>query len=459
MESVYCRILISLSFVFSSSFLMGDQITIIGCGYVGLTMAAFLSGGDSKVICFDIDENKILALNNKQNLIYEPGLNELLFNEGLGSHLTFTNNIVDSMSSDIFFICVPTPADALGDCDVRYIFKAFDAILNVEPSGRSKIICVKSAVSPGTLKRLRDRLNEASRDDVCLVYNPEFMREGSAINDIWYKNPIVLASDSIAAVEFIESIYRQIFPVDHPINYIKTNFETAEMIKYAWNSFSAIRLAYVNELALLSRKLGANVYTVIKGLALSEELLPTDCLVPGPGYGGSCLSKDTVSFSKFIEHNGFYDSMVHQAIRSNKKHINQLIEDICWLLGGQISNKKVAILGLSFKAHTNDIRNAPALKIIEVLLQKGFFLTAYDPKAADEMKKIYPRVAYYDCPYEAVRGADCVVVLTEWGGIKNLDLSQVADLCRTKNIFDARNLFEIEVLKKYGYRFINMGKI
>jgi UDPglucose 6-dehydrogenase len=337
------------------------------------------------------------------------------------------------------------------------LFQAFDDILNNTSKESLKIICVKSTVSPGTMAKLIKRLHETGRQDIDLAYNPEFMREGSALNDVLHRNPVVLASYSDYALKKLDGIYTRLLGSDK-VNFIKTNFETAEVIKYAWNSFSAIRIAYVNELALLSRKFGADISSIIRGLALSEELLPTKKLIPGPGYGGSCLPKDTTGFSRIIEQEGFSKSMVHQAIDSNKKHVDYLIDDIRSQLKDSGEGNTVTLLGLSFKANTNDIRNAPSINIIRSLLDQGVCVKAFDPKAMSEMKVMFPGVEYYDSPYNAIKNTDCIVVLTEWEEIINLNLTKASSLCRHKKIIDTRNLFNTQILHDLGFDYINMGK-
>jgi UDPglucose 6-dehydrogenase len=439
--------------------IQASQITIVGCGYVGLTMAALFSEVESNIVCFDIDKKKIETLKNSKTPIFEPGLSELLFETSTSHHLRFTDNLLEAMQSNVFFICVPTPSNDNGHCDCTYLFKAFDDILEHCPVEGKKIICVKSTVSPGTMKKLHKRLDEADCNDIHLIYNPEFMREGSALYDVRYRNPVVLASTSEDALQMLESMYRKMLSSASCINFIKTDYASAEVIKYAWNSFSAIRITYVNELAFLCRKLGANIYPVIQGIALSEELLPTKKLLPGPGYGGSCLPKDTRGFSKIIEGQGMQESLVHQAIKSNANHVKQLIEDIFLFLDDFTQEQTVAFLGLSFKANTNDIRNSSAIPIIDALQKRGVLIKAFDPKANEEMKGLYPQVMYCSCPYEAATNADCIVALTEWDQIKHIDLGRIANICRSKVLIDARNLFDVEGLEKHGYRYINMGKL
>jgi UDPglucose 6-dehydrogenase len=430
------------------------KITIMGSGYVGLTMAAVLLQSDHAVTCVDVIPEKIAMLQRQEMPIYEPQLDELLFNSAGSQNLLFTSDASQAMSSDIFLICVPTPTDSSGKCDCTYLFSALDTIIAECSDLRNKIVCIKSTIPPGTINQVKDYLERRDISGINLAYNPEFLREGSAIHDIYHSNPIVIAADEESIIERIEELYRSF--ITPRLKVVRTNFETAEMIKYSWNSFSAIRVAYINELAVLCRKLNADIFTVVQGLGLSEELLPTHVIKPGPGFGGSCLPKDTTSFRDVLEHYGFTSSLVHQAIISNVLHKQKLLAEILKSVEG-IDKPTVAVLGLSFKANTNDIRNAPAIDIIEPLLKSGVTVKAYDPQAIDNMKRLFPAVEYFDSPYDAVFNVDCIVVLTEWSEIKTIDLQKVASLCKKKVLFDTRNLFNIQTLDHLGFLTSNMG--
>ena len=442
-------------FIFLTNYIFAQQISIIGCGYVGLTLSAILSKCGHQIICFDIDHEKVAKLRNKKISIYEPQLEELLFNTSSSKMIFVTKDLCQALDSDILFVCVPTPSDSAGNCDCSFLNTAFKNIVKQCNDTDFKIICIKSTVPPGTIRKLKDFLVKERKNNIHLVYNPEFMREGSAIQDIYERNPIILGGESIEALEIIEDLYSAYINKDTQI--IKTSFEAAEIIKYAWNSFSAIRITYVNELALLCRYFNADIDAVVKGFSLSERLLPTNVIKPGPGYGGSCLPKDTLSFSKVLENNGFSSSMVHQVIISNINHQKKLVQDIFSLLPKPFENKVVSILGLSFKANTNDIRYSPAITVIKELLENGIKIKAYDPKAIKNMKKLFPSVFFFESPYEAVKNVDCIIVLTEWDEIKNLDLNKVALLCNNKILIDTRNIFNPENLGKFGFTYLNMG--
>ena len=450
------RALLSLLLFLLPTSIHGSKIAIIGCGYVGLTTASVLSLCGHTITCIDIDTEKILTLSQKKLPLYEPKLKELLFNASKSNAIRFVNDLKQALDAEIFYICVGTPTKSDGSCDCTMLYSVFrDIVRECSNTHSLKIICVKSTVPPGTMRKLHNEIVQEKKETLQMVYNPEFMREGSAIDDVLNNNPLVIAAESQEAIEIVEKVYNALIHSNSKI--IKTNFETAELIKYSWNSFSAIRIAYVNELALLGRSFDIDLSLVIQGLALSEKLLPTHSLKPGPGYGGSCLPKDTLSFANILEKNGFSSSMIHQAINSNQKHIAKLIADIFALLGTHKSQKTVTLLGLAFKAHTSDIRNAPSINIIKALLDKGITVKAYDPKAINTMSKLFPQIEYFDCPYEAVKNTDCIVALTEWDEIKKLDFEKISKLCHKKVIIDTRNMYDIKELKKQNFTCVTMG--
>ena len=442
-------LLLSISF---SIVIAQQKISVIGCGYVGLTMAAVFSDSNNSIICIDVDDNKIAALKNKHLPIYEHNLAERLFFNPESKNITFSKNLNKTKNSCIYYICVPTPTDAYGNCDTTYLYDAFTNIINMHQENPT-IICVKSTVTPGTLRSLQKILDEQQLHHISLIHNPEFMREGCALEDIYHKNPIVLGGQSPEAINYVQKFYRQI--LGDKAKFIITNFETAEIIKYAWNSFSAIRIAYINELADLCMKKNGSISKLIEAIALSEYLLPTATLKPGPGYGGSCFPKDTSNFKNLLEREGFLSSLVQQAIRSNELHKQRVIETILQHVPEQGT---VTLLGLSFKANTNDIRCAPSIDIIKALLEHNVKIKAYDPKAIPDMQKIFPSIQYCQCPYDAVTNTHCIVALTEWQQIKQLDLEKVAQLCKTKCLIDTRNLYDAQQLKIYGFTFCTMGE-
>ncbi len=436
--------------------LFGENVTVIGTSYVGLVTAAIFSKCGHHVSCLDVDREKIAQLKQQKLPIYEPNLAHTLFEPPFNERINFTSNIRTSYDSPIVYICVGTPTTVEGIFDNRFIYAAIDIVLSSYTN--TKIICIKSTVQPGTNKKLKQYLAERKRDDINLVYNPEFMREGCAINDISTKNPLIIAGDSADSLKAIENLYKPLIN-DNAIQVIKTSFETAEIIKYGWNSFSALRIAYINELAFLCKECNADIFSVIKAIALSERLLPTEAINPGPGSGGSCLPKDTFSFTKTLEKKGLSNSLVHRAIISNKNHKKKIINNIFTLLNNKPDQKIVAILGLSFKAHTDDVRCSPAIDIIKALKNQGAIIHAYDPQAIKNMRKIFPDIDYFDSPYKAAENSDCIVVLTEWPELENLNLEIISNICAKKVLFDAKNLYDPHVAQECGFTFSNLGRV
>ncbi len=436
-------------------FLKSQSISIIGCGYVGLTLAGVLLNSGHRIQCFDINTSRIAQLNNKIVPLYEPGLEELLFHSPYSHNLSFTNIQKELIPTDIYYVCVPTPTDSHGSCNLEYVFSAIDYILANTQENTDPLICIKSTIPPLTMQKVKAYITEKKKS-AYIVYNPEFMREGTAIQDMYYKNPIVLGSESTELMNNLESFYRGFLSDTIPC--IKTSCETAEMIKYSWNSYAAIRIAYINELADLCNLFKANINDLVKGVAFNEQLLPTHTIKPGPGYGGSCLPKDTAAFATLMDKNNIHSSLVHQAIISNQLHKKRLIDTITKKIQTIRKGKKtVSLLGLSFKALTNDIRYSPALDIIKALLECTITIKAYDPKAMHEMEKLYPQVNYCSSAYEAAVDSDLIILLTEWEEFSSLDLGKIKLNAPSASIIDCRNIFDPRVLKDNGFDSFSMG--
>lgn len=425
------------------------DVAVVGCGYVGLTTAAIFANNGHTVKCIDIDKNKIHNLQSQIVPIYEPFLQEYIFDSVASKNIFFSSDLTEILNASVIYICVPTPIGSEGYCDLQYLYAAFKDIITLCKSDQ-KIICIKSTVPPGTMKSLKEYISKDTESNIRLIYNPEFMREGSAFKDIC-NNPLVLGAESHSHGKVIKDMYKTF--MDENAHIIETNFETAEIIKYAWNSFSGIRIAYVNELAILCRLFDADIFEVVKGIALSEDLLPTHAIRPGPGFGGSCLPKDLSAFSKIFEKNGFTSSMINQAIISNKNRIQKLIQDILEIIENN-GIETITLLGLSFKPNTSDIRKSPAIDIISVLVEKGIKIQAYDPKAMESMKELFSSVNYYETPYDASYKTDCILLLTEWKEFKELDLRKISLLCNKKIIIDTRSIFDLNSACGYGFDYM-----
>ncbi len=437
-------------------FCFGEQIGVVGTGYVGLVTGAIFSHWGHEVICVDIDRKKVEQLQQGIIPIFEPGLTELLCSSSSGKSIEYSDDIKKIAGCSIVYICLGTPLDAKGYCDCSAIDSAIEQIIALSPT--PKWICIKSTVPPGTLRRLKQRLSDLKKGDIEIVFNPEFMRQGSALHDIFNKNPLVLGGE-LSGVDKIEGLYQPLLNANPAIQVIKTTFETAELIKYGWNGFSALRITYFNELSRLCRDLSADISVLIKGVALSEELLPTKEIKPGCGYGGSCLPKDTKAFSRVLEEHAIYPSLIHQTIASNAAHIKELSSSVITALGNTPERKIVTIVGLAFKANTDDIRDSPAIAIIEELQKQKVIVRAYDLFAIQKMKALFPEVDYFNSVYESLKNSDCMVVLTDSTEIKTMELSRIAKLMKRKTLVDLRNVFDPREAIENGFKIINVGRI
>jgi|GEM_PF-1336843 len=454
---MFLRCFFLFCFLFFTTNCFSNQIAVIGSGYVGLITASIFASFGYEVVCVDIDPKKNKLLQNGIVPIFEPGLSQLLFYPDPSRSIQYTDDIKRASRCLIFFICVGTPSDSFGKCDLSYVNAAIDQIVKLRAG--PEIICIKSTVPPGTLRSIQQRLLDQKRDDIQLVYNPEFMRQGSALDDIFTTNPLVIGGDSTMAIKRIEALYKPLWDHNSKIEVIKTTFETAELIKYAWNGFSALRITYINELSRLCRDFSGDIFTLIKGVSLSEKLLPTKEIRPGPGYGGSCLPKDTKALARVLEEHAIYSSLVHQTIISNEQHISDLLGSIISSLGDSPSGKVVAVLGMSFKANTDDIRESSSIRIIEQLIKRGVIIRAYDPLTIQRMKSIFPNILYFDSIYEAAENSDCIVALTDSVEMNNIDLSRIARLVHHKIIIDPRNIFDPKEALDKDFILVNFGRI
>ncbi|MGE0009515.1 MAG: UDP-glucose/GDP-mannose dehydrogenase family protein [Candidatus Babeliales bacterium] len=434
-----------------------QNITIIGTGYVGLISGAGLAACGHQVTCVDIIKEKVEKLNQGIMPIFEPGIQELVVDQMKAGRLSFT---LDSKSAigqaDVIIIAVDTPMGEDGKADLRAltaVAKNIGANLN-----GFTVICTKSTVPLGTHLVVRDLVSSTntSNSQFEIVSNPEFLREGTAIIDLFERNPIIVGTDSIKAHEIMQAIYQPI--IDQGADFIATNNATAEIIKYAWNTFLGVRIAYVNELAELCNAAQADVFQVIHGMSLGEKVYPTSKLKPGPGIGGSCLPKDTQALVRKADDLGIDLQMVKAFVSSNKKQKRNVVQHIYDLLDGAVEGKTIAILGLAFKANTDDIRYSTAIPVINKLLADGAHVSAYDPAAMENMRQLYPDVTYCSTITQALKDADAVVLITEWDEFKRIDLAQVAQLVRSRNLFDGRNLWDPKALKALNFNYRNLGR-
>ncbi len=435
------------------------KIAVIGTGYVGLVTGTGLSDFGNKVVCTDINKEKIEILQKGEIPIYEPGLKELIDRNVSSGRLSFSHDIGTAIqNAEVIFIAVWTPMGVNGEADLSAVIEVAKTIgrnLN-----RYKVICTKSTVPIGTGDKIKevikDNLNSDNSDNTFdVVSNPEFMREGSAVKDFLLPNRVVIGTESEKAKSIMKNIYRPLFINETPM--VFTNIPTAETIKYASNAFLAVKISFINEIANLCDVTGADVHVVAKGMGLDGRISPK-FLHPGPGFGGSCFPKDTSALIHMGEKRGVDFNVVMAALKTNEHQRLHVYKKLLMLMNENVKGKKVAILGLAFKANTDDVRKSAAVYFLEKLLKDGAIVTAFDPIANSNMEKIFPAVGYCNSLNEAVKDTDAVVILTEWHEFRGMDLEKVASLVREKVILDVKNILNPNELKRLGYNFDNVGR-
>jgi UDPglucose 6-dehydrogenase len=431
------------------------HIGIIGTGYVGLVTGACFTEFGLFVTCVDKDEKKIQALKKGMIPFYEPGLNELVRRNLKQGRLNFTTKIPKAVESSlVIFIAVGTPRRGDGSADMKYVEEVAREI--AKNMDGYKVIVTKSTVPVGTGEKLREIISKTlkGQTDFDIVSNPEFLREGSAIEDFMRPNRVVIGANSPQAVAIMKDLYKPLYLIETP--FVITNIETAELIKYASNSFLAAKISFINEMANLCEKVGADIHMVAKGMGLDQRI-GSKFLHPGPGYGGSCLPKDTNALLKMAADYEVKLSIVDATVRANEKQKEYMVKKIHDAMV-ELKGKTIAILGLSFKPNTDDIRDAPSLFIIQNLLKEKVRIRAYDPVSMKEAQKILPEIKYCEDAYDAVKGADALVIVTEWNQFRNLDLERIKNLLKGPYFFDLRNIYEPQRLKEKGFQYFCVGR-
>lgn len=431
------------------------HIGIIGTGYVGLVTGACFAEFGLFVTCVDKDEKKIKSLKKGEIPFYEPGLDELVKRNVKQGRLIFTTKIAKAVESSlVIFIAVGTPRRGDGSADMKYVEEVAREIAN--QMNDYKVIVTKSTVPVGTGEKIREIIsrNLKSRTDFDIVSNPEFLREGSAIEDFMRPNRVVLGAASPQAVAIMKDLYKPLYLLETP--FVITNIETAELIKYASNSFLATKISFINEIATLCEKVGADVHMVAKGMGLDQRI-GSKFLHPGPGYGGSCLPKDTTALLKIAEDNNVHLGIVDAAVRANERQRIYMVERIKQSMG-DLKGKTIAVLGLSFKPNTDDIRDAPSVPIIKTLLKEGAKIRAYDPVSMEEAEKILPEIKYCKDPYNTLKGADALIIMTEWNQFRNLELDKIKALLNSPFFFDLRNIYDPQKMREKGFQYYSVGR-
>lgn len=431
------------------------NISVIGSGYVGLITGACFAEFGLNVTCVDNDAKKIKSLKKGVVPFYEPGLEELMQRNIAAGRMQFTSDIAAAVESSlVIFIAVGTPPRGDGSADMKYVKGVAKEIANHINS--YKVIVTKSTVPVGTGETVRQIISKHLKEsiDFDVVSNPEFLREGAGIEDFMRPNRVVIGTSSDQATAIMKDLYSPLYLIEAPI--IITDVKTAELIKYASNAFLATKISFINEISNLCESVGGNVQMVAKAMGLDRRIGPK-FLHAGPGYGGSCFPKDTRALLQIGKENNIKLGIIDAVIKTNESQKENAVKKITGTMGN-IKGKTVAILGLSFKPNTNDIREAPSLHIINRLLKEGAKIRAYDPVAMSDAKAEMPKITYCKDPYAAVKGANAVVIVTEWNQLRNLDLDRIKKFMKGKFFFDLRNVYNPARITKAGFDYHSTGR-
>ncbi len=430
------------------------QIAVIGTGYVGLVTGACFAEFGTSVTCVDVDAAKIERLKKGEIPIYEPGLDQLVAKNAQAGRLQFTTDVKSAVEQSLVIIlAVGTPPSEDGSADLSFIEGAArDVAVNMNGY---KVVVTKSTVPVGTGERLRRLIREHQTEfDFGIVSNPEFLREGAAIDDFMRPNRVVIGSRDEPAVAIMRDLYRPLYLIETPV--VITSLEAAELTKYASNAFLATKISFINEVANLCDQIGCDVHDVARAMGMDNRI-GRYFLHPGPGYGGSCFPKDTTALLSVAKEYGGESLIVDAVVEVNRRQRLRMVEKIEKLVGG-LKGKQLAVLGLSFKPETDDMREAPSVDIIHALLEKGARVRAYDPVAVEHARKVLKDVEYAEDEFSAVEGADALVFMTEWNQFRALDMQRVKELMRTPKVADLRNIYDPERMRRLGFDYVGVGR-
>ena len=431
------------------------HIAIIGTGYVGLVSGSGISDFGHKVICADIDEEKIKLLQTGKIPIYEPGLDELVERNTKAERLSFSIDVGKTIrDSEVIFIAVSTPQKENGEADISAV-KAVAKTIGQNLNNR-KVVCTKSTVPIGTGKLVTSIINENNPEKMEFDYvsNPEFLREGSAVKDFLWPDRLVIGTESDWGFEVMRDVYRPLYINETPI--VHTTVETAELIKYASNAFLSLKISYINEISALCEKVGADVHIVAKTMGSDGRISPK-FLHPGPGFGGSCFPKDTSALVSMAQNKNVPMRTIQAAIETNAHQKKRMVKKLQGLTG-DFSGLTIGILGLAFKSKTDDVRESPSLEMVGSLLKAGAQVKAYDPEANTSFAEFYPQITYCKTWEEAVKDTDAVAVMTEWNEFRTMDAKTLKNLMKSPIILDTRNILSRKELQKNGFSFDNVGR-
>jgi UDPglucose 6-dehydrogenase len=431
------------------------KLAIVGTGYVGLVTGTCLADTGNDVICVDIDKEKVEKLRNNIMPIYEPDLDTIFERNVKAGRLKFTTDLKEATDiADVIFLALPTPPGEDGSADLSYILKVADDLGKIITG--YKIIINKSTVPVGTAEKVREAISKNTDLEFDVVSNPEFLREGLAVDDFMKPDRIVIGTRSEKARKTLEDLFAPYVRQGNPIIFMDER--SSELTKYASNSYLATRITFMNEIANICERIGADVDLVRIGMG-SDTRIGKRFLFPGIGYGGSCFPKDVSALHKSASQNGYDFEILDSVMRVNDRQKTIIVDKIKDYFGGDLKGKKIALWGLAFKPDTDDIREAPSLYIIRDLLAQGAEITAHDPEAMENVKKMLgDKIAFVDDHYEALKDADALVIATEWTLYRSPDFHKMGSLMKSKVIFDGRNLYDLNHMKELGFYYRSVGR-
>ena len=431
------------------------KLSVIGTGYVGLVAGTCLAETGHDVICVDIDEEKLALLTNGESPIYEPGLTDLLRKNLREQRLRFTANLSDAvLNSEVIFLALPTPPAEDGSADLQHVLDVAKKIAGL--MNGYKVIVNKSTVPAGTAQRVREILASGTKHEFDVVSNPEFLKEGAAVTDFMKPERIVIGTTSARALAIMQDISAPFIRTGNPV--IVMDERSAEMTKYASNAFLATKISFMNELANLCDIAGGDIDLIRNGMG-ADPRIGSQFLFAGVGYGGSCFPKDVKALLTISKNNGHHFGILSAVDAANMNQRKVFVEKILRHFDGRCSGKGITLWGLSFKPNTDDMREAPSLAIIEALLEKGARISVHDPVALDASRRyLGTRVSYFENNYEAVRGSDALLVVTEWNEFRRPDFDRIKSLMKSPVIFDGRNIYDPVRLKEKGFVYYGVGR-
>ena len=431
------------------------DIAVVGTGYVGLVTGAGLADFGNDVVCVDVDVKKIDALRSGQIPIYEPGLDKLVSKNVAEGRLKFTTELPEAIqNARAIFIAVGTPPRADGSADLRYVESVARSI--AEHMNSPKLIITKSTVPIGTGKLIEKILEESgNKHKGSVVSNPEFLREGSAIEDFMKPDRVVIGASDPEAADLMKEIYAPLHSLEIP--FVVTNVESAELIKYAANGFLATKITFINEIAVICEKVGANVHDVAIGMGLDTRIGPK-FLQAGPGFGGSCFPKDTAAMADISRREGYDFQIMEAVLRVNDDIKQRMVEKVIAAAGGSVQGKSIGVLGLAFKPETDDMRDSPAIAIIKGLQHAGAAIRAYDPQAVENSKAFLQNITYCADAYQTAEGADVLVIATEWNEFRALNFTRIRKALREPIVVDLRNVYDPQRMRAEGFTYFSVGR-